>query len=134
MKKHLPSLQESLELLALALMVAGLQFVIQSWGWTALFVVGFVWNWSVLNGWVGQRVSEKKYRFSVLRGISLFHRAFIFPFKNYPKLSEWVQILPAAMAFGLLSFMLNSNIPWWAALLGSLAFLIIRRQISYFRP
>jgi hypothetical protein len=132
MKKHLPSLQESLELLALALMVAGLQFVIQSWGWTALFVVGFIWNWSVLNGWVGQRVSEKKYRFSVLRGISLFHRGLIFPFKNYPKIKEWAQVLPAAMAFGLLSFMFNSNIPWWAALLGSLSFLIIRRQISYF--
>ena len=114
-------------------MVAGLQLLLHSAGWTILFALGFVWNWSVLNGWVGKRCKEKKYRFSVLRGITLFHNAIIYPFKNYPRIRTLVELLPACLAFGILALALDSAIPWWAALLGSLAFLLIRRQLQQFR-
>ncbi|MBY0518277.1 MAG: hypothetical protein K2P81_15310 [Bacteriovoracaceae bacterium] len=133
MKKHLPSLQESLEIIALSLIVIGLQFFLQSWGWTILFSVGFIWNWAVLNGWVAQRTQEKKYRFSVLRAISVFHHSILYPFKNYPKIRNILAVLPAAIAVSLGAYLLESNIPWWAVLLGSLAFILVRFQITTIR-
>ncbi len=130
MRKHFPSQTECLELLALALMVIGIQWVLRSWGWTALFAVGFVWNWAVLNGWVLQRSRDKKYRFSVLRGITAFHQALLSPLSSYPRLRHWAHVLPAATAFGSLAYLLDAPIPWWAALLGSLAFVLIRRELA----
>ena len=133
MRKHLPSTLESLELLALGLMVCGLQWALNSWGWTAFFSLGFVWNWAVLNGWVMQRTQEKKYRFSVLRGITLIHRFVLAPFKNFPRLRIWMEVLPAGLAFGFLAYVFNAPVPWGAAVLGSLAFLLVRRQITTLR-
>ncbi len=133
MRKHLPSGQESLELLALGLMVSGLQWALQSWGWTALFSLGFVWNWAVLNGWVMQRTQEKKYRFSVLRGITLVHSLVLSPFKNVPRIRAWMEVLPAGLAFGFLAYIFKAPVPWWSAILGSLAFLLVRRQMSTLR-
>ncbi len=133
MRKHLPSGQETLELLALGLMVCGLQWSLNSWGWTAFFSLGFVWNWAVLNGWVMQRTQEKKYRFSVLRGITLIHRFVLAPFKNFPLLRSWMEVLPAGLAFGFLAYVFSAPVPWWAAVLGSLAFFLVRRQITSLR-
>ena len=132
MKKHLPSTVELLELAALVLMVAGLQWVLGSWGWTFLFCVGFIWNWSMLNGWVLQRTSEKRYRFSVLKGITLVHKICTAPFARFPILQKFVAILPAGLLFALVSHLLDSSIPWWAAILGSLAFVLVRWQIAHF--
>ena len=129
MKRHLPSTIECLELLALALMVGGLQWSLQSWGWTALFATGFVWNWAVLNGWVLNRTQEKRYRFSVLRAITLIHSTLLRPFGRFPRLQSWAAILPAGLFFGTLAYLFEATIPWWSALLGSLAFLLIRREL-----
>lgn len=133
MKKHLPSLHESLELLALTLMIVGLQWALHSWGWSVLFAVGFIWNWAVLNGWVLQRTQERRYRFSVLRGITMFHQAILFPFKKFPRIQTVMAVLPAGLAFAALAYAFEANIPWWAAVLGSFAFLLTRRQIRSIR-
>ena len=111
-------------------MVAGLQWTLRSWGWTALFAVGFVWNWAVLNGWVKSRTQERQYRFSVLRGITLIHRGVLAPFRDFPRLKALAHMLPAGLAFGALAYLLEAPIPWWAATLGSLAFLLVRRQLG----
>ena len=129
MKRHLPSKQESLELFALSIMVCALQWSLRSWGWTALFSLGFVWNWAVLNGWVAQRTQEKKYRFSMLRAITIIHRWTLKPFSRFPRVQEWAAILPAGLAMGFFAYVASAPIPWWAAILGSLAFLLIRRQV-----
>ena len=76
---------------------------------------------------------EKKYRFSVLRGITLFHRLILAPFKNFPRLRVWMEVLPAGLAFGFLAYVFEAPVPWWAAVLGSLAFLLVRRQITTLR-
>ncbi len=82
MKRWLPSRRESLELLSLTLMILGLQWTDQSWGWMAFFTLGFLWNWAVLNTWVRQQVSEKKYRYSLLRGVTRVHDMVISPVPN----------------------------------------------------
>jgi hypothetical protein len=133
MKRHLPSRPEMLELLALALMVTGIQWAIRSWGWSAFFALGFVWNWAVLNGWVSQQVSEKRYRYSLLRGISATHRAFLGVFEGHPRWRLLAETLPAGLMFGLIALTLDSPVPWWAAFLGSGAFLLIRRQLLSLR-
>lgn len=114
-------------------MVCGLQWALRSWGWTVLFSLGFVWNWAVLNGWVMQRTQEKKYRFSVLRGITLVHSLVLAPFKNVPRIRAWMEVLPAGLAIGFLAYIFEAPVPWWAAMLGSLAFLLVRRQITTLR-
>lgn len=133
MRKHLPSTQESIELLALGLMIGGLQWALHSWGWTAFFSLGFVWNWAVLNGWVMTKTQEKKYRFSVLRGVTIIHRFMLAPFEKFPRLRAWVEVLPAGLALGFVAYVFDAPVPWWAALLGSLAFLLVRRQITALR-
>jgi hypothetical protein len=130
MKKHLPSLQESLELVALGLMVAGLQYLIGSWGWTALFALGFIWNWSVLNGWALRRSATRKYRFSVLKGVVKFHETLTKPFAKYPKTQKLIEIFPAGLFLGFISYILGSPIPWWSAIIGSLGFILVRSQFT----
>ena len=115
------------------MMVLGLQWALHSWGWSALFTLGFVWNWAVLNGWVLQRTQERRYRFSVLRGITLFHNAVLLPFKKLPRFQMLIAMLPAGLAVAALAKLFEANIPWWAAFLGSLAFLLTRRQIRSLR-
>lgn len=132
MKKHLPSTVELLELAALVLMVVGLQWVLGSWGWSFLFCVGFIWNWSMLNGWVVQRTQEKRYRFSVLKGITLVHKICTAPFSRFPFLQKITSLLPAGLLFGLVAYLLDASIPWWAAILGSFAFVLVRWQIAHF--
>ncbi len=132
MKKHLPSRIEIIELIALSLMIVGLQFTIGSWGWTFIFSLGFVWNWAVLNGWTKDQVSTKRYRFSSLRFIHFFHQLFQKPFKNYPRIQQIVSVFPAAIFMGVFATLADSQIPWWVAILGSLGFLFLRYQLNFF--
>jgi hypothetical protein len=130
MKRWLPGLRESLELLALTLMMAGLQWTIQSWGWVAFFTLGFLWNWAVLNGWVRRQVVQKKYRFSLLRGITRIHDTLTSQVRGRWK---WmVEILPAGLVIGAVALLLESPVPWWSAFLGSLALVLVRRQLREF--
>lgn len=130
MKQHFPSFRESLELVILVLMVALIQLWIDSWMWSAFFVLGFIWNWSVLNGWVGTQVTKRQYRFSMLKGITKFHELLTKPVLKFPRLKFLVEILPAGLMMGLIALILNSAVPWWAAFLGSFAFILVRRQIA----
>lgn len=132
MKRHLPSWSETVELLVLALMVGVLQLVLGSWGWSSLFAVGFIWNWSVLNGWVTQKTQEKHYRFSMLRAVTLLHSLITRPFARYPIVQSLFGTLPAGLFFALVGYSLEAPIPWWAAILGSLAFSLVRLQIAQF--
>ena len=132
MKKHLPSRLELVELAALSLMIIGLQYAIGSWGWTFIFCLGFVWNWAILNGWTKEQVSTKKYRFSSLRFIHFFHQIFQKPFAHYPRFQKVVSIFPAALFLGAFAAVADSQIPWWGAILGSLAFSILRSQLRFF--
>jgi hypothetical protein len=127
MKRWLPGLRESLELLALTLMVVGLQWTVRSWGWVTFFTLGFLWNWAVLNGWVRQQVAQKKYRFSLLRGVTRVHDTVTAP---VPGPWKWVaEILPAGLVLGGIALLLDSPVPWWSAFLGSLALMMVRRQL-----
>lgn len=130
MKQHLPSLQETLEVLMLAVMVSLLQFWIGSWTWSAFFVLGFVWNWSVLNGWVSWQISHKQYRYSMLKGVTKYHQLLLRPLARYPKVQKIAEVLPAGLAMGAIALLLHSSVPWWAAFLGSFAFILVRRQLS----
>lgn len=132
MKHHLPSRSELLELLVLALMVGGLQLVLGSWGWSALFAFGFIWNWSVLNGWVTRKTQERQYRFSMLRAITLLHKLLTAPVARFPLLQAALGTLPAGIFIALVSYSLDAPIPWWAAILGSLAFSLVRFQFAQF--
>lgn len=129
MRRHLPSLHECLELLALVLMVVGIQWTVRSWGWSAFFALGFIWNWAVLNGWVAQKTMEKRYRFSVLKGIALVHHKFVSCFDHYPRMKVMAEIFPAGLVFGAIAFAMDSTTPWWVAFIGSGAFLLVRRQL-----
>ena len=129
MRQHFPSLQESLEVLALVVMVAVMQWWIRSWAWSAFFVLGFIWNWSVLNGWVSQQIGQRQYRFSMLKGITKFHLLLMRPLHNYPRIKIFAEALPAGIAIGVISLILHSTVPWWAAFLGSTAFILVRRQL-----
>ena len=113
-------------------MVSLIQFWIDSWMWSAFFVLGFIWNWSVLNGWVSGQVTKKKYRFSMLRGITEFHRLLMKPLGKYPRLHVFAEVLPAGVLMGIIALVLSSAVPWWAAFLGSMAFILIRRQLNQF--
>jgi hypothetical protein len=132
MRQHLPSKQEILELSALLLMIVGVQWSLGSWGWTALFSLGFIWNLSVLNGWVLQQSGQKNYRFSMLRMITVIHHTLLLPAKRFPRLQVCLSALPAGLFFGFLAYMFSAPIPWWAVILGSTAFLLIRRQLKTF--
>lgn len=132
MKHLLPSLQESLEMVALVLMVVCLQWWIGSWEWSAFFVLGFIWNWTVLNGWVGQQIGQRQYRYSMLKGITKFHQLLTAPLDKKPFLKGLAAVVPAGVAIGLIALLLNSTVPWWATFLGSAAFILIRRQLAEF--
>jgi len=132
MRQHLPSKLEVIELVALSLMIVGLQFAIGSWGWTFIFALGFVWNWAILNGWTKEQIQTRKYRFSSLRFIHFFHQLFQKPFKKYPRVQLIMSVFPAALFLGLFSVFSEAQIPWWGAILGSLGFLILRYQLKFF--
>lgn len=127
MKRWLPSRRESLELLSLTLMILGLQWTDQSWGWMAFFTLGFLWNWAVLNTWVRQQVSEKKYRYSLLRGVTRVHDMVISPVPNRWRIVA--ELLPAGLVLGGIALLLESPVPWWSAFFGSLALVLVRRQL-----
>lgn len=130
MRQHFPSLRESIELLVLALMVTLMQLWIDSWMWSAFFVLGFIWNWSVLNGWVTSQVTKKQYRFSMLKTVTEFHQLIMKPVLRFPRLQFFVQVLPAGLLIGSIALLFNSSVPWWAAFLGSIAFILVRRQLA----
>lgn len=130
MKHVLPSLQESLELLVLVVMIAVMQWLIGSWMWSAFFVLGFIWNWSVLNGWVSQQIKQKQYRFSMLKGITKFHELLLSPLNKFPKLQAIAQVMPAGLAIGAMALILHATVPWWACFMGSIAFILVRRQLA----
>lgn len=130
MRQHFPSWTELLELGALGAMVLALQWFIGSWAWSVFFVMGFVWNWSVLNGWVHGQVRQRQYRFSMMRGIAKFHELLLGPFGRYPRVRRVLAVLPAGLAIGVVCLVFQSNVPWWAAFLGSTAFFLVRRQLA----
>ncbi len=126
LKRHLPSRQEGLEILALALMVAGLQWLVKSWGWSAFFALGFIWNWAVLNGWVQERVEEREYRFSVLKGVVRLNAALLRPLQKWPHVVRFAQVVPAGLIAGFFVWAFQSSVPWEATFLGSFAFFLVR--------
>jgi hypothetical protein len=132
MKKHLPSRLEVIELIALSLMLIGLQFAIGSWGWTFIFAMGFVWNWAILNGWTSEQIKTRKYRFSSLRFIHFFHQLFQKPFKKYPRVATIMSVLPAGIFMAVFAELADSLVPWWVAFFGSFGFLLLRYQLNIF--
>jgi hypothetical protein len=130
MKKLLPSRLECFELLALTGMLVGVQWVLASWGWTALFALGFLWNWAILNGWAQKKVTEKRYRFSLLRFAVLVEQLLKRPLRRWPWIAWITSIWPAGLVMALVAYSLEASIPWWAAFLGSGAFLLVRSQIA----
>jgi peptidoglycan/LPS O-acetylase OafA/YrhL len=130
MKKHLPTLPELIEFLMLMVMLVALQWSIGSWGWTIVFALGFVWNWAMLNGWTQEQIKTKKYRFSSLRLIMLFHHTLMHPLKLYPRLKWLASLLPAALFIALIAHIFEAPIPWAAAVLGSLGFMLLRSQLA----
>jgi hypothetical protein len=125
----LPPKRESLELLMLVVLVGGLHFAVGNWEWPAIFSYGYIWNWAMGNVWVRETVRLRRYRFSLLRGLTGFHDLVL---SRTPP-GRWrgvALVLPAGLLLGGFSLLLASTVPWYASFLGSGGLVLVRRQLD----
>lgn len=96
-----------------------------------LFVFGYVWNWAASNE-LSSLFENKRYRMSLLKTVVNLQNLILKPFGKAP---DWVKrilrIFPAGIFWGMVIFINESFMPWWATFIGSAAFELVNFEMDF---
>lgn len=94
----------------------------------SLFSFGFIWNW-VASQELENLMTHKRYRFSMVKVVKALNTSVETGLRNFPSVVRILaRCLPAGTFWLLVIFFNDSEMPWWATYLGSLAFEIVQLE------
>ncbi len=118
--------------LLLAFFVLGLfSLVNHNYYITCYLALGIVWNIAKHSLLLYNRSQERKYRFSFVRLFYFYNR--LFPATKYKSLNIFINCLPITIFIGPLGFLLETSVPIYYAVVGSLTYEVIRVFKLYFK-
>lgn len=98
-----------------------------------LFVFGFIWNWSASND-LTVLFENRRYRMSMLKLVVNLQNLALKPFGWAPAFVKGiVKVLPAGIFWSLVIFVNDSDMPWWATFVGSLAFELMQIELNFIK-
>ncbi len=98
-----------------------------------LFVFGFVWNWSASND-LTALFENRRYRMSMLKLVVNLQNLALKPFGWAPEfVKRIIKVLPAGIFWSLVIFVNDSDMPWWATFVGSLAFELLQIELNFIK-
>ena len=132
MRPFLTSKRKLLDLVILLLFVAVLWFL-HSAEVAMLFAAGFIWNW-VSSQDLTQLMEGRNYKFTTLRFVLNVQSAIVSwgPLKKAPEFVKFfLRCLPAGLFWWAIIWFLDSDLPPWAAFLGSFAFELSQWEVLF---
>lgn len=98
-----------------------------------LFVFGFVWNWSASNDLTAV-FENRRYRMSMLKFVVNMQNLILKPFGWAPEfVKRIVKVLPAGIFWSMVIFVNDSDMPWWATFVGSIAFELLQIELNFIK-
>jgi hypothetical protein len=117
------SKRKIVEIIVLIAFDALFYFLWGSWDFVILFSFGFVWNWVAAQESEVSYGNTRRYRFSTLKTVFNLQNLALKPFQKFPiPVHILVKILPAGIFWSAVILFNESDMPYWAVFLGSLAF------------
>lgn len=122
--------------LAVLIFLDGLFFLLwNNWDLVLLFSLGFVWNWVASQESTILLDNKRRYRFSTLKTVFNLQRLVLKPVKNAPEAVKILaRIIPAGLFWSAVILFNESEMPWWAVFLGSLAAELVQIERKIFFP
>lgn len=95
-----------------------------------LFAFGFIWNWAASND-LEKLFENKRYKLSMLKLVVNLQNLILKPFATAPEfIRMFLKVLPAGVFWTIVIYLNESEMPWWATFLGSLAFELLLLEIN----
>jgi hypothetical protein len=133
MRPFLAPKRKLLELLALVALNLALYLVFWDFAVLILFSLGFIWNWSASQD-LDALFTNRRYRFSTIKMTKNLQGLILRPFERAPAPVKLVlRVLPAGIFWSGVIYFLESQMPWWATFLGSLAFELMQLEIDFIK-
>jgi len=133
MNSFVPPKRKLWELLILPILVIILYFIYPHTDALVLFVFGFIWNWVASND-LSLLFQNRRYRMSLIKMVFNLQQLILKPFGKAPKFVKiFLSTLPAGIFWSIVIYINQSEMPWWATFLGSVAFEIIQLEINFFK-
>ena len=130
MNSFVPPKRKLWELLVLPVLVIILYFIHPNTDALVLFIFGFVWNWVASND-LSLMFSNRRYRMSLIKMVFTIQGLILRPFARAPKFVKiFLSTLPAGIFWSIVIFINQSEMPWWAPFIGSMAFELLQLEIS----
>jgi hypothetical protein len=97
----------------------------------ALFISGYIWNWAATQE-MGPMYENRQYRYSMLSTIRNIQHVILKPFRAFPVIFQrLMSVFPAGIFWAMIIHMNQSEMPWWATFLGSLAFEVLQIEFKF---
>ncbi len=135
MSEFLIPKRKAVELLVLIFLNLIFYFVLDSFDFVVLFSLGFIWNWAASQEQNISLKNPRKYKFSTLKTVFNLQNLFLGPFAKLPPAVKFVvRILPAGTFWFAVIYFNESQMPWWAVFLGSLALELLLLETKLLQP
>lgn len=133
MSTFIPPKRKMFELFLLPVFLGIFYFLYPRIEGVTLFAFGFIWNWSASND-LGVLFQNKRYRMSMLKTVVNLQDLALKPFKKAPVIvQKMVKVFPAGIFWTLVIFVNESEMPWWATFLGSIAFELLQIEMNFIK-
>ena len=127
--KLAPPKRKLFELVILLSVNLVIYFIWEAFGFMALYSLGFVWNW-VASQELPELMDNRRYRYSSVRLVKNLQIMIQSPLVRAPGVVQWIaRSLPAGIFWGLVIFLNDSEMPWWATFLGSLSYELLSLEV-----
>lgn len=118
-----------LDLLVLGISDLVIYFIWGSWEVVALFSLGFIWNW-VASQDLDALFENRRYRFSMVKLVKNLQQMILTPLQNAPRFLSWLAAcLPAGIFWGMVIYVNDALMPWWATFLGSAGYQLLQLEM-----
>lgn len=98
-----------------------------------LFVFGFVWNWAASND-LSALFENRRYRMSMLKLVVNLQNLILKPFGWAPEfVKKIIKCLPAGIFWSMVIYVNDSEMPFWPAFVGSLAFELLQIELNFIK-
>ena len=126
-----PPKRKLIELVIMLFLTIGFYFIHSDTDALILFIFGFIWNWSASHDFAD--VPDKgRNRMSMLKLVINLQGLVLRPFAKAPQIVKRIlKVIPAGIFWYLVVFLNNSDMPWWATFIGSIAFELLQIEMDF---
>ena len=133
MSTIVPPKRKMIELGIMLILAAVFYLIHPNFDAVMLFVFGFVWNWSASNDLTAV-FENRRYRMSMLKFVVNMQNLILKPFGWAPEfVKRIVKVLPAGIFWSMVIFVNESEMPWWATFVGSIAFELLQIELNFIK-